>query len=184
MGKRMRFGVGEEKGEDGESGFSTVIPVVLGDNGDAIIGAGKVCRLNGGGVRWCSVKMFFLRGVWVGDSAYCSREDVSGVRGVAVMSSELSNFIVASLFSSVGVPSSPAAVSARARSSHLSLTRSQLAPTRWPGVHLRVGVPVGELRMALVDCEPARDRDPLREDVRSSKRFWYANGAPAEETGL
>lgn len=101
---------------------------------------------------------------------YCRREDLSGVRGGVVTSSALSNFIVASLPSNVGVRSSAVSVSARALSSHLSLTRSQLAPTRWLGVHFRVGVPVGEFRMTLLDCEPARDSDPLREVVRSRSR--------------
>lgn len=63
MGKRMRFGAGEENGEEGESGLSTVIPVVLGDNGEAMMGAGKVCRLNEGGVRGRSVKSLLFSGV-------------------------------------------------------------------------------------------------------------------------
>lgn len=51
IGKRMRFGAGEESESKGESGLSTVMPVVLGDSGEAIIGAGKVWRLNKTGVR-------------------------------------------------------------------------------------------------------------------------------------
>lgn len=37
----------------GESGPSMVIPVVLGDNGEAMIGAGIVCRFNISGVVCC-----------------------------------------------------------------------------------------------------------------------------------
>lgn len=48
-GKRIRWGVGVENCV-GESGPSMVIPVVLGDNGEAMIGAGMVCRFNIGGV--------------------------------------------------------------------------------------------------------------------------------------
>ena len=40
-----------EKGElNGDSGPSTVTPVVFGDNGEAIMVAGRVCRLEGVGV--------------------------------------------------------------------------------------------------------------------------------------
>lgn len=45
--------MGEENKGEGESA-STVIPVVLGDNGDAIMGEGKVRRLRYVGVLYCS----------------------------------------------------------------------------------------------------------------------------------
>lgn len=46
----MRWGVGVEKEyEVGESfSFSTVIPVVFGESGEAMMGAGIVCLFDGG----------------------------------------------------------------------------------------------------------------------------------------
>ncbi len=45
----MRWGSGLEKPlELGESGLTTDTPVVLGERGDAIMGAGIVYRLDGG----------------------------------------------------------------------------------------------------------------------------------------
>ena len=38
----------EKPAKVGESGNSTVTPVVFGDNGDAMMGAGIVCRFEGG----------------------------------------------------------------------------------------------------------------------------------------
>ena len=49
----------------GESGPSTVIPVVFGDNGEAMIGAGIVCRFSIGGVVCCCCS--WKRSVLVGD---------------------------------------------------------------------------------------------------------------------
>lgn len=46
----MRLVYDEEPDGRG-SGDMTLIPVVLGDNGDAIIGAGMVCRFMRGGER-------------------------------------------------------------------------------------------------------------------------------------
>ena len=85
-----------------------------------------------------------------------------------------------------GRPSFAIPSAARERSSHFPRTAliSRLPPTRWEGVHLLVafGVvdpvfefPVGVARRVLRDCELARERVPPREDVRSSKAFWYAN---------
>jgi len=77
--------------------------------------------------------------------------------------------------------------SALARSSHFPRTASRLLPTRWDGAHLRVvaGVeedPVVLLNMLPVDRELLRESDPPlpRDDVRSSRRVWYAKG-PVEE---
>lgn len=69
------------------------------------------------------------------------------------------------------------------RSSHLPRTAliSKLPPTRWEGVHLLVALgvevallelPVGVDRRLFLACEPARERVPLREEVRSSRAFW------------
>ena len=45
----MRCGSGPEKPlELGESGLTTETPVVFGDSGDAMMGAGIVYRLDGG----------------------------------------------------------------------------------------------------------------------------------------
>ena len=89
-GRRMRFKAGEENGEEGESGPSTVIPVVFGESGEAMMGAGNVCRFSEGGVLWCSVKSPLRSGVYAVDSGY--RVDLSGVRGAEITSSALSNF--------------------------------------------------------------------------------------------
>lgn len=82
--------------------------------------------------------------------------------------------------------------SARARSSHLPLTASKLAPTRCDGVHFRVPVGVGdgdasleaenELLLEiefvrareLVRCKSPPPREPV--DVDSSSLVWYAKG--------
>ncbi len=60
----MRWGVGVEKEyEVGESfSFSTVIPVVFGESGDAIMGAGMVCLFDGG----------------LGEYSYCPRSNREG----------------------------------------------------------------------------------------------------------
>ena len=52
LGSRMRLTVPVDKpdDEDGGSGETTLIPVVFGERGDAIIGAGSVCRFELGGV--------------------------------------------------------------------------------------------------------------------------------------
>jgi len=44
-GRCMRLGVGLPKEDIGVSGARIDIPVLLGDSGEAIIGAGIVCRL-------------------------------------------------------------------------------------------------------------------------------------------
>jgi len=49
-GSRMRFGVGVEGEYDDRSGFSTLTPVVFGDSGDAMMGAGMVRRFRYVGV--------------------------------------------------------------------------------------------------------------------------------------
>ena len=83
-------------------------------------------------------------------------------------------------------PSSAASVFAR--SSHLLLTLSRLLPTRCVGVHLLVAVgvelaPVGVDKILPVRCEVLRDKDPWPdlEEVRSSRRVWYAKGAADED---
>ena len=50
VGKRIRLVVGCML-EDVFSGVMTLMPVVLGESGEAIMGAGIVCRFNAGGVR-------------------------------------------------------------------------------------------------------------------------------------
>ena len=64
-GRRIRWGVGVGDSSVGESGLSMVIPVVLGDNGDAMMGAGIVCRFNMGGVVCCCCS--WKRSILVGD---------------------------------------------------------------------------------------------------------------------
>lgn len=49
MGKRIRA-LGVANGESGESGLSTVIPVLFGDSGVAIMCAGSDWRFNESGV--------------------------------------------------------------------------------------------------------------------------------------
>ncbi len=49
--------------EEGRGSASTVTPVVLGDKGDAMMGAGIVCRLKYGGVRCWSCKELEWEGV-------------------------------------------------------------------------------------------------------------------------
>lgn len=48
-GRRIRFIDGDVEEDDGESGATMLTPVVFGDRGDAIIGAGMVCRFDIGG---------------------------------------------------------------------------------------------------------------------------------------
>jgi hypothetical protein len=149
----MRLGVGEAKGSGSWSGLSTVKPVVFGDNGEAIMGAGRVCRLRAVGVRCSSVKLFRLIEPNVAVSAVYGRRDaISIVREVEgeEVGLAVSNLAVTSLLSCTGVRSS-VGVSARVRSSHLPRTTSRLVPARWLGVHLRFGVPVGLLSNGLLD---------------------------------
>jgi hypothetical protein len=54
FGKWMRWG-GFADVDEGESGLCTEIPVVLGDKGIAIMGAGIVCRLRRGDVLYSLV---------------------------------------------------------------------------------------------------------------------------------
>ena len=81
-------------------------------------------------------------------------------------------------------------IASRERSSHLPRTRSKLFPTRWAGVHL-LGVtdaaedPVVLVNRLILDWELLRDNGPapLREDVRSNNRVWYAKGAEELDFG-
>ena len=80
--------------------------------------------------------------------------------------------------------SSNIASGSRERSSHLPRTRSKLFPTRWTDVHLlgvtdSVEEPVVLVKRLIFDWELLRDNGPapLREDVRSNSRVWYAKGA-------
>ena len=71
------------------------------------------------------------------------------------------------------------------RSSHLPRVESKLLPTRWDGAHfllIEAGL-FGLLRIPIPDCELLRDSEPPppREDVRSRRRVWYANGAAAPD---
>lgn len=87
---------------------------------------------------------------------------------------------------SAPLPLSSRAASAFARSSHFPLTVSKLFVTRCDGVHRGLGAddPFGFARET---DPPARAREllrasgllPLREEVRSRRRVWYAK-APAE----
>lgn len=78
------------------------------------------------------------------------------------------------------------------RSSHLPLAASILFPTRCDGVHRLAATRAAADPLELpVEMEPARDRlwlpvrarglFPLREDVRSRRRVWYANAPVALE---
>ena len=71
------------------------------------------------------------------------------------------------------------------RSSHLPRVESKLFPTRCDGVHfLLIETGLFELlRIPIPDCELLRDSEPPppREDVRSRRRVWYANGAAAPD---
>ena len=55
-GKCIRFGGGDEIDADGSPGLSIVTPVVFGDRGVAMIGAGNVWRFSIVGVRSYSVR--------------------------------------------------------------------------------------------------------------------------------
>lgn len=71
------------------------------------------------------------------------------------------------------------------RSSHLPRTRSTLLATRWVDVHLLGVVDIVEEPVVLVsrlndddwELVLANELGPLRDEVRSSKRVWYAKGA-------
>lgn len=84
----------------------------------------------------------------------------------------------------VRVPLPSSAASAFARSSHLPRTVSKLFTTRCDGVHRLAACNPFGLASGLEP--PAREREllrasgltPLREDVRSRRRVWYAK-APA-----
>jgi len=71
------------------------------------------------------------------------------------------------------------------RSSHFPRVESKLLPTRCDGVHfLLIEAGLFELlRIPIPDCELLRDSEPPppREDVRSRRRVWYANGAAIPE---
>ena len=147
-----------------DSGLTTETPVELGDNGDAIIGAGIVCRLSAVGVTYgrSTTLSVLLRGVFRTSSR---RESFVGEG-----EDEVSRLVRISMVEVLRVSND----SARARSSHFPLTASKLAPTRCVGAHLRVAVfPVGEAKIPFASWELERDREPLpREVVRSSRRVW------------
>lgn len=146
----MRWGVGVEKAYDvGESGFSfsTVIPVVFGDSGEAMMGAGIVCLFDGG----------------LGEYSYCPRSSREGDAWGKMKPSVVRVRVGVSYEGRVGegvgksdrVLSASGRLSAEtpsavlARSSHFPRTAliSKLPPTRCVGVHLLValGAGLGEL---------------------------------------
>lgn len=162
----MRLVVAElEKDDVIDSGLTTETPVELGDNGDAIMGAGIVCRLSAVGVTYDRSRALSV--LLLGVLRTSSRRESLVGEGEDVRY-EVSRLVRISMEGVLRVSKD----SARARSSHFPRTASKLAPTRCVGAHLRVAVfPVGEANIPLASCELDRDREPLpREVVRSSKR--------------
>lgn len=172
----MRFGAGVANEGDGKSA-STEMPVVFGDNGVAMIGAGKVWRFMYVGVRWVSVLLGGgLDGLRsgldiepVGDARPEEEDDPVNEVGEDTRTPVGEETLASSAFASL------------TRSSHFPRTVSRLLVTRCEGVQRRVeaGVadePVGWARMLLrlPDWELLRERSPppLREDVRSRRRVW------------
>jgi len=148
--------------------------VLLGDSGDAIIGAGIVRRFRYLGVGlssplsepvdWRSEKSGAVTGESIellGDGK--GREDDESL---------------------VGLADGPSCNASLARSSHLPRIVSKLAPVRCVGVHRRGdGVvpddePVESLRTLMLE-ELLLEREALfaRDSVGSSRRAWYAKGA-------
>ena len=181
-------GFDDDGDADAERSDSIVMPVVLGDNGDAMIGAGIVRRFRYVGVILGSAYVNCFVGV-VGrksDNAAGSLARSWGrsmppiINGLVLEPSpfELSDELTLS---------SPAA--SIARSSHLPRTASKLFATRCEGAHflgLAVElVPVVFVRIPMPVCELLRDNElplPL-EVVRSKRRVWYAKG-PEEDPNL
>lgn len=155
------------KDDVNDSGLSTETPVVFGDNGDAMIGAGIVCRLSVVGVTYprSTALSVLLLGVF---NTLSKRESFSGVREAVLSESSLLR-----ISTGESILRASREDSALARSSHFPRTASRLAPTRCVGAHLRVAtLPVGEFSIPLVTCELDRDRDPVppRDEVRSRRR--------------
>ena len=161
----------------GESA-STVRPVEFGERGDAMIGSGTVRER-------AKLGAAFLSGLGgrAGDDG-CSvvargREWASGalpyrLRGLG----RVHSFVEDAVDDEVDCSSIAFSL---ARSSHLLRTASKLAPIRCDGAHRRVpvGVPVPFGLNRPVDCELLRasvPAPPRVEEVRSSRRVWYAKG--------
>ena len=136
-GRWIRCGVGGEKPlELGESGNSTVTPVEFGERGDAIIGAGIVCRLDGGEGEYSDDGSVSLRAGDAGGKANLSVErdhdgpSIEDLVGEAVGPSD--RVLVARRSVDSGRLSESAPSAALERSSHLPRTAliSRLPPTR------------------------------------------------------
>lgn len=181
-GRCMRWEV-EGLAENADESPSTEIPVVFGESGEAIMGAGRVRRFKYIGVLCSSERGKALRGGLVDR---CSDD----VDDIDMASRRLPPYIGVLLPKSplVGVliedkSSSPAA--SLVRSSHLPRVASRLFVTRCDGVHLLVlggfPEPVGLVRIPKPDCELLLERElpPPLEDVRSKRRVWYAKGPEA-----
>ena len=112
--------------EEGSSGLSTVTPVVLGDRGAAIIGAGTLCRLYEVGVLSTSVSTSGLLrvGVRARSSAYRDRKPVSEAAvGLSVKP-------LISDLESDDDPACSGTESTLERSSNFPFVASKLCPTR------------------------------------------------------
>lgn len=166
--------------DTGESA-STDTPVVFGDNGRAMIGAGTdagiVCRFIHVGVR-CNTGAGRCDGGVDGRSgAGPPWDDSLDDVGTILVGDPADD-----------LPSSAAATASLDRSSHFPRTLSilfRLLAARWVGFHRRVTVgvvpPVGLVSIFVPAVEfvlaSGFARAPLRVDaVRSSRRVWYANG--------
>lgn len=174
----MRFGAAKEG--DGESA-STDMPVVLGDNGVAMIGAGIVRLLRYVGVRCTSSSLVGLEGGVDGRRSGRAMEPVGDMRPDDGYGLSPVNEVGEDTRTDVGEATRGCSLFAsRARSSHFPRTVSRLFVTRCEGVQRRVeaGVadePVGCERMLIPpDWELLRERrpPPLREAVRSRRRVW------------
>jgi len=146
------------------SGEITLMPVVLGERGEAMMGAGKVWRLVGEYVRSrlspISSRAAVLKSCidGDGDGGACFSDANAAFVGLTVW-----------LFSFE---------SDRESSSHFPLTASMLPPTRCVRSHLRLPVADADGPIPPVPFEMEFDRDS--DDVRSRIRVWYANGSTDE----
>ena len=69
--------LGVSNGESGESGLSTVMPVLFGESGDATICVGKDWRFNEYGVRDASMSVAFGKSAGVRDESSLRPEEVT-----------------------------------------------------------------------------------------------------------
>lgn len=164
------MGVVDENELESGSGEVILIPVVFGDKGDAIIGAGIVYRF----------EMVALGEFELPTEVESPKERVGATTGSCAAGGGNGVVCLSILnVAFVGLTSwLLTALSERESSSHFPRTESMLLPTRCVAAHLRPPVAdVGAPRTP-VDFEIELERD--KDDVRSIKRVWYAKGSAEE----